>query len=982
MTKLDALGKEYKEFLVTKYQPIEELDCTLIELVHEPTGASVIHIEADDDENLFCMGFQTLPASSNGVAHILEHIVLCGSKKFPIKDPFFAMTRRSLNTFMNAMTGADFTCYPASSQVEKDFYNLLEVYLDAVFHPELKKLSFLQEGHRLEFTEPKNPESPLIFKGVVFNEMKGALNSGDSRLWHSMMKHLVPDLPYAYNSGGEPKYIPQLTHDELVEFHRTFYHPSRCLFFFYGNLPLKQHLDFIHKHALKDVVKIGALPPLPQQKRFTAPSKTHDRYPISETEPSENKTMIAFSWLTCPISDQMEVLSLSLLDSILMDTDASPLKIALLKSGLCLQADSYIDAEMSEIPFMILCKGCEKKSADALQKLIFQTLEQIVQEKIPSHLIESSLHQMEFARKEIGSDSMPFGLNLFFRTALLRQHGCDTENALMIHSLFLELRKKLEDPGFLPSLIEKYILQNPHFIQLIMEPDPNLQKEEQNEEQLTLDLIQKNLDELKTKTILDNTNALEQYQKEIEHQSLDCLPKIELKDIPEHIKHFPLKEEKIGDVKVYRHDCFTNHILYADLLFDFPKLESEELKMIPLFTNFLTEIAFGGRNYKENLEALHLYTGGFGAFSSLYVQAQNPKDFRPAFCLKTKSLYRNADKLFSLIYEVISSSDWKDKERIKELFLQVSTSLEHRIQKNAMKYAIQLSTSGFSEASSITNQWYGLNFFQNIRKIASDLNKNLNALIETFEVLSEKMLCLDQADLVLSCDEEKYKDLEKNQFYGMKKWKHKKFTPYQKDFPIDDVSSQAYEIASPVAFTSMAYECVGYEHKDAAALLVSTQLFENLILHTEIREKGGAYGSGASYFPTSSHFYFYSYRDPHLSSTIKTFHKAIDHIGDKKFNDRELEKAKLCILQNVDAPISPGSRALTAYSWMRTGKTHEMRDAFRDKIISVTKDQIADAVNEHLGKQKEKGIIISFADRTLLERENKSLTSPLPIKTL
>ena len=982
MTKLDAVGKEYKGFLVTKYQPIEELSSILIELVHEPTGASVIHIEADDDENLFCIGFQTLPSSSNGIAHILEHIVLCGSKKFPVKDPFFAMTRRSLNTFMNAMTGADFTCYPASSQVEKDFYNLLEVYIDAVFYPELKKLSFLQEAHRLEFSEPANSASPLLFKGVVFNEMKGAMNLPDSRLWHTMMKHLVPDLPYAHNSGGDPKYIPRLTHEELIEFHKTFYHPSRSLFFFYGNLPLKQHLYFIHHHALKNTDKAGILCPLPLQKRFHTPITVHDRYPVFESESMENKTMIAFGWLTCPLSDQIKVLSLSLLDSILMDTDASPLKIALLKSGLCLQPDSLMDTEMSEIPLVILCKGCKKENAEALQKLIFETLEKIVQDKIPAHLIESSLHQMEFARKEIGGDSMPFGLNLFFRTALLKQHGCDTENALMIHSLFHQLRKKLEDPRFLPSLIKRYILQNPHFIRLVMEPDPELQTEEQKEEELTLSLIQKKLDAPRIKTILENTQALEKYQKEIEHQDPDCLPKIELKDIPEQIKKFPLKKEKVNDIDVYHHDCFTNHILYADLLFDFPELTNEELSLAPLFTNFLTEVAFGARDYKESLELLHLYTGGFGAFSSLYVQARDPKDFRPALCLKTKSLYRNDEKLFSLIHEVITSSDWKNKERIKELFLQLSTSLEYGIQKNAMKYAIQLSLCGFSEATSIANQWYGIGLLKKIRDISSDLNRNLSSMIDIFESLKEKMLCLQEADLVLSCDEEKYNDLKGNDFYDMKNRIHKKFTPYRKTFPVSSISSQAYEIASPVAFTSMAYECIGYEHEDAAALLVSTQLFENLILHTEIREKGGAYGTGVSYSPTSSLFYFYSYRDPHIASTIETFHKAIDLIGRQKFNERELEEAKLCILQNIDAPISPASRALTAYSRMRSGKTHEMRDAFRNKIIFATADRVAGAVCEHLAKQKDKGIIISFADRLLFEKENKILSSPLPVKLL
>ncbi|MBS0627160.1 MAG: insulinase family protein, partial [Verrucomicrobia bacterium] len=267
-TFLGHPGEKYKDFTALTCTKIKELDCFFRELVHTPTGAHIIHIENDDPENLFCLSFRTLPQNSRGAPHILEHTVLCGSKRFPVKDPFFSMTRRSLNTFMNALTGSDFTCYPAASQVEKDFYNLLDVYIDAVFYPELKKESFLQEGCRLEFEEASNPKTPLQFKGIVYNEMKGSLSSSDSRMWHAVLEALFPDLSYAYNSGGDPKDIPDLSYEELIEFHKTYYHPSRCLFFFYGNLSLKNHLDYITEKTLKDTLPLSPLPPIPRQPRF------------------------------------------------------------------------------------------------------------------------------------------------------------------------------------------------------------------------------------------------------------------------------------------------------------------------------------------------------------------------------------------------------------------------------------------------------------------------------------------------------------------------------------------------------------------------------------------------------------------------------------------------------------------------------------------------------------------------------------------
>ena len=305
---LNIIDQTYRGFRVTKVFPIPELQSILTELTHEATGAQVMHLSNDDPENLFCLSFRTLPDSSNGVAHVLEHTVLCGSEKYPVKDPFFSMMRRSLNTFMNAFTGSDFTCYPAASQVPKDFYNLLEVYLDSVFHPLLNPLSFYQEGCRLEFSSPQDPESLLEYKGIVYNEMKGALSSSTTRLVEVINETIFPDLTYGYNSGGDPKSIPTLTYEKLRDFHAKYYHPSRCLFFFYGNMPLKGHLDFVAEQVLENAKPLPHLPPLKRQPRFKEPKVKVDYYPISPDEDPKDKTLIALAWLTCHVLDQQDLL--------------------------------------------------------------------------------------------------------------------------------------------------------------------------------------------------------------------------------------------------------------------------------------------------------------------------------------------------------------------------------------------------------------------------------------------------------------------------------------------------------------------------------------------------------------------------------------------------------------------------------------------------------------------------------------------------
>ena len=523
---------------------------------------------------------------------------------------------------MNALTGSDFTCYPAATQVEKDFYNLLEVYLDAVFHPELKELSFLQEGHRLEFTEPQNPKSVLEIKGIVYNEMKGSLASADNRLWYAMLDLLCPDLPYAYNAGGNPKVIPKLTYQDLLHFHAKYYDPSRCLFFFYGNFPLKKHLDFIAAQTLDNVQKKPPLPPLPRQKRFTTPVKKEFHYPAQEGEDLESQTIFAFGWLTAPLVEQEDVLALTLLDGILMDTDASPLKYLLLESGLCLQVDAVIDTDMSEVPFAIICKGCAKTAGDELEKTLWTSLEKIAKEGIASDVVEAALHQLEFSRTEIGGDHSPFGLTLFMRSALAKQHGCPPENALKIHSLFNELRKKTENPDFLPNLIRKYFLENKHLVQLTLIPDPTLTSKEIAEEKEALQKIKEGLSEKEIDRLLKQASALKKYQKATEVQSLDCLPKVDLSDVPKQSRDLPVKEEEFQGMRIYHHDCFTNHIAYVDWNFEFPDIPAEDLPLVTLLTSLLSEIGCGDRSYMETLDYMQAHVGGINAFTVLYGTSQ------------------------------------------------------------------------------------------------------------------------------------------------------------------------------------------------------------------------------------------------------------------------------------------------------------------------------------------------------------------------
>jgi presequence protease len=973
-----AEGQELLDYTFKKIIKIEELQTILYELEHIPSGARVIHLANADDDNLFCLAFQTLPTSSNGITHILEHTVLCGSKKYPVKDPFFGMTRRSLNTFMNALTGADFTCYPASSQVEQDFYNLLDVYLDAVFHPLLNRFSFLQEGCRLEFEEPTNPNSPLVYRGIVFNEMKGSLSSADSRLWHLINHYLMPDLPYAHVSGGDPKEIPFLTYEEFCEFHKNFYDPSRCLFYFYGNLPLEHHLRFLNDRLLNRVQKAPALPLIPKQKRFSKPIKILSSYPTHEKDLS-HKTFISFSWLTTEIKNQQDVLALTLLDSILLDTDASPLKMALLKSGLCRQVDALIDIEMSEVPLNIICKGCDEAHADQLEAVLFKTLKDLASRGLEQKLIDSSLHQLEFSGTEITGDYYPFGLNLFFRSALAKLHGCPPEHALKIHSQFKQLLKLTQDLSYLPRLLHQYFIDNPHFVRVILKPDPHLAEEETTQEKEALVRVKQKLKKPEIQKILEETEALEKFQDKLEHEELSCLPKIELKDVPKKTKHHLLETEQHGSLHIHTHECFTNHIVYVDIVSSLPALSEEELQYAKLFVLLLPEVGVLNRSYVDNLEMLHAYTGGLTSSLSTHTQCRDPRVIKPALHLRGKALSRNAATLFKLMQETMLGVRFDETSRIKELLLQIFTDMHNRLNKNSLSYAIDLAVCNHSPSTQLHHIWHGLKFYKFMQALTLSIKEQLPCVITRLEALKLKLFHNHHLDLVITCSDTDRSLIQKEHFFGMTELPQHPYTPWSNHFQIPPVTSHARKTSTPVAFTCMATQTICAPDPLSPYLSLASTIMQNKVLHKKIREQGGAYGAGASYNIMNGNFHMYSYRDPHIASTLEAFKDAIFTIQSGQFNESDIEEAKLGIIQHMDTPMAPGSRGNDSYAQLRDNIQPAFRQAFRETILGATLHDIKKVAELHLSHFPEQSKIVAFCGEELLKKENALLSNRLPI---
>ena len=964
-------------FYIQKITPIAELNATFYEIVHQPTGSCIFHIANDDPENVFCLAFKTPPEDSTGVAHIVEHTVLCGSKKFPVKDPFFAMTRRSLNTFMNALTGADYTCYPAASLIEKDFYNLLEVYIDAVFHPLLNPLSFAQEGCRIELENPQDLSSPLIYKGIVFNEMKGSMASADARLWHLVNAALTPDLPYGYNSGGDPQEIPHLTYEQFLNFYHKCYHPAECLYYFYGNLPLEQHLNFLQKHVFEHCHGKKKEACVKKQPRFKKPKHIEGSYPLSNGNLT-SKTSIAFSFLTVSIQEQEEILALELLESMLLEHDGSVLKQALLKTGLCLQVETLLDNESSEVPFHIICKGSEPAHADQLKKVLFETLQRCKDEGFDEEDIAASLHQLEFSATEISSDYFPFGLTLFFRSGLAKFHGGDPTQTLLIHSQFEKLLESIKNPNYLPSLIDKYFLQNAHVVQTILAPDAKLAEKELALEKEHLAQIKKSLSSQQLQDLAHKAKELAFFQNKQEHQELDCLPELTLKDVPQNSPHYALTHKDFAGFSVYHHACFTNHIIYIDLVSSLPELSEEELLYTRLFTYLFSEIGTEKLSYEENLDRLHLYTGGIGCALGIHSQCNTPDIIKPAIHIRGKCLQRNTAKLFELTCDMIHHISFKEKERIKEVIMERFTHLDQKYRKGSLNYAIDLAVCHHSIPTQLFHLWHGFGFYHFLENLVKDLDSKLPQILENLTALKKKLLHNQHIDVVITCAKEHYDLIEENNFYGLAHLSKYPYLPWKNHFRIPKTPSAIKTISSPVAFTCMGFKTICAPDPASPYLSLASTLMQHKTLHKSIREIGGAYGASSSYNIINGNFLMTSYRDPHLLSTVDAFYASIDMVVAGEFTEKELQEAKMTLIQNLDAPPSPGARGTDSYTHTRENLHPKLREQYRHALLQATQKDIIQASAQHLKKAAEHAKLVCFCGEALSKKEKAFVQEKYP----
>lgn len=934
-TVTSSTSSSHDTFTLLREQPIASLNVVVQEFEHKKTGAQHIHIQADNEENVFLVALRTVPKDSTGVAHILEHTALCGSKNYPVRDPFFMMTRRSLNTFMNAMTSSDWTAYPFASLNKKDFNNLLDVYLDAVFFSRLDPLDFAQEGHRLEFEETNNPNSPLVFKGVVFNEMKGAMSSISSQLWQTLSKYVFPTNTYHFNSGGEPADIPDLSYEQLVEFYKTHYHPSNATFMTYGDICASEHQEKFENQVLNQFERLDKKIEVNDEKRYFSPIRVEEGYPKSDGDLSQ-QTHVVMAWLLGRSTDLAQSLRAQLLSSILLDNSASPLMFQLESTDLGNAPSPLcgLDDSQKELTFMCGLAGCKSDSANDIEELILNSINDVIKNGVPQADLESALHQLELHQREIGGDSYPYGMQLIFTALTSTTHRGDPVKLLDVDTALIQLRKDIESPTFIGDLAQELLINNNHRIRLSLVPDAHMAERKENAEKQRLADIKSTLSDEQAQDIITLSQALKERQEMVDDETI--LPKVTLADVPEKEVSVSGQLTQINNKSVHSYPTATNGLVYQQVIFDLPALDPNEQPLVPLYTSCMTELGAGESSYLDMQKEQASISGSFSSYMSIRGKVGDVQSTNNFITFSSKALQRNHTQLSELMHKTISGARFDEVARIKELVSQMRINREQRLTGNGHALAMSAACAGMSGAAKITHQLSGLAATQMIKTLDEALEdpQELQKLSDTLHSIHKKTIRSPYQILVVG-EPSQLHTLESN-LAGLthlpSSHKHEKFVVAPQQSQI----KQAWLTNSQVNFCARAYPTVPSGHADSAALVVLGGFLRNGILHKTIREQGGAYGGGASQDSNNGCFRFYSYRDPRLGETLNDFDQSIDWLLTQQHSQQSLEEAILGTISGIDRSESPAGRAKRCFHSELNGRTLEHRQSFREKILSTT----------------------------------------------
>lgn len=920
---------------------------------HQSTGSEHFHLHLPGGENTFMVAFRTLPEDSSGVAHVLEHTALCGSNRFPVRDPFFMMLRRSINSFMNAMTSSDWTAYPFSTRCEDDYWNLMQVYLDAAFFPLLDALDFAQEGHHMKFTEPDNPASDLEWGGVVFNEMKGAMSSPASLLWQGMTRHLCQGSTYQYNSGGDPDDILKLRHEDLVAFHQRYYRPGNTIFMTAGDIPPERIQQKIAELVLDKAETDRALPPaiVTSAPRWSKPKIASDAYPADAGDHAVT------AWLLPRSESYADQLLLELMTSLLLGSAASPLRQALESSGLGsgLAPVTGLYSEQKDIVFACGIEQVSRKDIGAVHELIDSSLQQVVQTGVPQNQIAAALQKLEFSNREITGDHMPFGLELLLEGLPSLIYGENPEPVLDPTEELQQLRLAAGKKDFLPQLVQQMLLDNPHRLRYSLQADDGLLEQNNRNRQKLLTSLKEQMSD-------EELRAVQRQQAKLaEHQSKTDDPEILPRVGPEHISpelQLPEKREQGGAVL---YEAATNGISYLQMSFALPELSAAEIAVLPFYCTCIGNLGVGERDYAATLTERMLHLGGLRAGFHSNFKASGEQQVWVS--LSAEALNRSIDALTELSFGTLHDLRLDELDRIDELYRQSIAARQRAIPGSGHQLAMQAAQARLSPLSQIGYHSTGLAGLQ--RMATDEAMQSPARLAELLKGLHRKVLAASWRTALVS-DKDGLQRLQNAAEAASCISEAPLSDRTALKLPAENADS-AWLSQLAVNYCAQSLPAPASQHADAPALSVLALLLRNRYLHTQIREQGGAYGAGATNNPAARCFSFFSYRDPLLQKTFETFATS-GKLLDENLKGRALEEAILGQISAIDKVGSPAGEALGSFQRYLTGRTDEQLRDYRARILAVSEEDLRRVCRQYLSQPVSRCALSSERERRSLEQ--------------
>lgn len=968
--------------LITNRQ-MREYSARALHYRHLKTGCEVYHLWNEDAENLFAFAFRTPPQDDTGAAHILEHSVLCGSRRFPLKDPFVVLLKSSLQTFLNAFTFPDKTVYPASSMVEKDFFNIMRVAGDAVFFPLLQKEVFMQEAHHLEFDASQDSSNGLSRSGVVFNEMKGVFSSAESVVANASLRSLFPDSPYGFESGGHPKALLTLTHGQLQDFHTRFYHPGNCRIFLYGDIPTPVTLEFLQKQFLSSINAPGEF-----QSEVDPQPRWSESRRIEKTFPGQQgKSTVTLNWLTIPVTDPLKLISFEVLSEILIGNEGAPLHKALLESKLGddLSPATGLETELSELVFTVGLRGIEARDAESVQELTLSTLAELAERGVAEEMVQAAMHRVEFRNTEIRRGGRPYSLILMRRALRGWLHGSDPQATLEFRRPMDALKARVAAGGYFEALIEEYLLDNPHRSMVLVRPDPQQQSREQEEEKQELRDIRKSWGARGIEKLKKELEDLKKFQEQKDSpEVLARLPALHLSDLRREVEVIPTESSsrELSFPLLY-HDLYTNGVIYLDLAFDTGVVDEQFLHLLPLFSRAVRGCGLPGVPYYDMARRLSLHTGGFGASLSADIAVQPKGSVVGRLIFRVKMLESNLQAAVNLVADLLRKANFRDYDRLQTILLEMRNDLKASLVPAGSHYAALRAAARLSASSVIEERWRGVSQFIWLDSLSRSLasgRASFDELATALEVLRSSLInpsfitanltCRRQAaeqamsvasDLVASLGSQKFPGAEGGAFSN----------PFEID-PLPEATAETLVGSMNVNFVAHELPASPFGSRENAHEAVLAHFLTTGFLWERIRMAGGAYGAGAAADGLESLFGFSTYRDPNTFSSLSAFRESLAYASRFDAEAESFEKVLLGAAGKEDRPMAPGEKGFVALKRQLLGVTDGQRQARRDALIDCTPAELREAA-QNLLSSFDQGATVIFTHPEAVQRDREAL---------